>query len=253
MIKLHRKCVKKEMLPTKLCPGCGHGVLANILVTSIVESLVDSKKVVFVYSAGCTKWAFGSHIEIDSIEVPSQTAIAFGVGMQKADPDLKVIVVLGDNELNNDNLVALINAARKSVNIRVICANNNISAFLEGHVSGTTPVGAITSNLPSSNMNPPLDFCKIIAASDAQYVARFSILNLKNIMKSLKIALNSKGLSFIEVLTTCPTYYGKLNSMGSSVEMLKSLRINCVLGDIIRNTSQKGFSEPVFVGENIKR
>jgi 2-oxoglutarate ferredoxin oxidoreductase subunit beta len=39
--------------------------------------------------------------------------------------------------------------------------------------------------------------------------------------RAIKKGLETKGFSFIEILSQCPTGYGRRNQMGDAVEMLK--------------------------------
>ncbi len=77
-----------------------------------------------------------------------------------------------------------------------------------GQQSPTTPQGLITVTTPYGNFEKPFDVSKIIAETNANYVARWCIVNFTQLKESVKEALTKydKGFRFIEVWAPCITY-----------------------------------------------
>ena len=52
---------------------------------------------------------------------------------------------------------------------------------------------------------------------------------MRRLAKSIAEALQLKGFRFIEVLSQCPTVYGRRNNMPTGLDMLKFFKENCVI------------------------
>ncbi len=62
--------------------------------------------------------------------------------LNSINPDLCVMVISGDGDLSSIGGNHLIHAARRNIDLKVICANNMIYGMTGGQVASTTPKGA---------------------------------------------------------------------------------------------------------------
>ncbi|KKL90856.1 hypothetical protein LCGC14_1900480, partial [marine sediment metagenome] len=53
------------------------------------------------------------------------------------------------------------------------------------------------------------------------FVARTTTYHEKQLTNIIKKAIQHVGFSVVEVLTQCPTYFGRKNDLGSAVDMMK--------------------------------
>lgn len=97
----------------------------------------------------------------------------------------------------------------------------------------TTPVGARSTTSPEGNVEPPFNLCYLAAASGAVYVARWTVTHFRQLRKGMMEAMNRRGFSFIEIMSPCPTLYGRINRLGTGLDMMKFLQKN----SMIRNGS----------------
>jgi 2-oxoglutarate ferredoxin oxidoreductase subunit beta len=81
----------------------------------------------------------------------------------------------------------------------------------------TTPTDARTSTSPYGNAEHPFSVPYLAAASGATYVARWTALHVRRLERSILEGLANRGFSVIEVISPCPTYYGRWNKMGSAL------------------------------------
>lgn len=253
MSKKLYKYMRKENFPTPFCPGCGHGIVMGLIVRAVHELDMDIDDFVFVSGSGCAGWIPAAHFAADTLHASHGQAIAHATGIKKANPNLKVIVVGGDGDIGSNAAGQLVHAARRNMDMLVICSNNQILAQGGGQTSPTTPIGAITTTEKLGSAERPFDLCKIAHASGAQYVARSSAYHAKLSLKYIKYGMISKGFSYVEILSPCPVEYGARNNFKNSVEMLKSQRINCVPSDIITGSEQKGVTDRISIGEFIRK
>ena len=246
--------LRKDRLPHILCEGCGDGIIVNALLEAIVELGLPREKIVFVSGIGCSSRIPG-YLLFDSLHTTHGRAIAFATGIKLANPELKVIVITGDGDMAAIGGNHFLHAARRNIDITVICSNNYNYGMTGGQVSPTTPRGWRTTTTPYGNAEPPMDIAKVAAAAGANYVARWSTASPLQIKESIKKALTKEGFTLVEVLTQCPTAFGRRNKLRTAVEMLRWYKENTVALHHAQELEEKGvdLSAKVVVGEFVDR
>jgi 2-oxoglutarate ferredoxin oxidoreductase subunit beta len=160
---------------TPFCPGCGHGILMGLILRSIDELKMDMRKMLFVSGIGCAAWIPSPHFAGDTLHTLHGRAVAFATGAKLANPELCVLIISGDGDLSAIGGNHLIHAARRNLDLKVICANNMIYGMTGGQAAPTTPQGARTATTGQGNPYPPFDLCRLVAAAGATYVARYGV------------------------------------------------------------------------------
>jgi len=237
--------IRREALPTPFCPGCGHGIILGALDRAISELGLDPRKLLFVSGIGCAAWIPSPHLAADTLHVTHGRPIAFATGAKLVKPELKVVVVSGDGDLAAIGGNHLIHAARRDIEMVVICANNAIYGMTGGQVSPTTPPGARTSTTPRGCRERPFDLCKLVAAAGASYVARYTVLHVRQLQRSIMRALEHPGFAFIEVISPCPTEYGRRNRLGGPEALMEHLRERYLPVGLYRDREFKEESTPI--------
>ncbi|NTU49144.1 MAG: 2-oxoacid:ferredoxin oxidoreductase subunit beta [Syntrophobacteraceae bacterium] len=211
--------LRTDRVPHIWCAGCGIGTAFSSCLVAMQASGLDIQKTVMVSGIGCSGRAAG-YVKLDSYHTTHGRAIPFATGMKLANPDLNVIVFSGDGDLFAIGGNHFIHAARRNVDITVICVNNLNYGMTGGQAAATTPSMAKTTTTPMGNPEQPFSLPLLAYASGATYVARWTILHTRDLTKSIEEAFLRKGFSFIEVLAPCPTGYGRRNRE-SPLETLK--------------------------------
>jgi len=132
-----------------------------------------------------------------------------------------VVVYSGDGDLFAIGGNHLIHAARRNVDIKVICVNNLIYAMTGGQTAPTTPNDVITSTNPYGTYDPAFNLPYLVEAAGAVYVARWTVFHVKQLARAMQEMFAKKGFSFIEVLSPCPTLYQRRNKMGDGLDTMK--------------------------------
>ncbi|MBC7250264.1 MAG: 2-oxoacid:ferredoxin oxidoreductase subunit beta [Anaerolineae bacterium] len=197
--------------PTPFCAGCGHGIFINAFLRAADEAGLDFGRTVFVSGIGCGAWVPSPHFLADTLHVIHGRAIAFATGVKLTRPELEVVVISGDGDLTTIGGNHLIHAARRNLPIKVFCLNNWLFGMTGGQVSATTPPGAITATTPSGNPHRSFDLVKLARGAGAPYVARWSVARPRWLRQGIETALREPGFAFVEVLSICPTQYGRAN------------------------------------------
>jgi len=215
--------LRKEMIPHIWCEGCGNGIILNSYVRALDELDLNLDKVVTVSGIGCIGRLSG-YTNTDSFHTTHGRAIAFATGVKLANPELKVVVISGDGDLFAIGGNHFIHAARRNVDLQVICANNFNYGMTGGQYGPTTPREAWTTTTPYGNIEHPFNLVHLAAASGAVYVARWTTIHVRRLKAAIKKALQKDGFSFIEVVTPCPEIFGRYNKMRTGLDMMDWFR-----------------------------
>jgi 2-oxoglutarate ferredoxin oxidoreductase subunit beta len=212
--------LRMDRIPHIWCPGCGIGTVVTSFSDALKKSKIDLDDVAIVSGIGCTGRVAG-YVKLDSFHTTHGRAVPFATGLKLANPDLKVVVFSGDGDIFGIGGNHFIHAARRNMDIKIICVNNFNYAMTGGQVAATTPIDANASTAPYGNFEFPFSLPYLAEAAGATYVARWTALHLRRVTKSIQEALAKPGFSFIEVITPCVTLYARRNRLGDGLNLLK--------------------------------
>lgn len=238
-----------ERIPHIWCPGCGIGTVFSGVIAAIQKSGRDLNQMAMVSGIGCTGRMAG-YIKLDSFHTTHGRALPFATGLKLAKPDTKVMVVSGDGDLFAIGGNHFIHAARRNMDLTVVCVNNLNYGMTGGQQAPSTPLGAKTTTSVDGSPEEPFNFCSLAAACGAVYVARWTALHIRLLTNAITEAMQKKGFSFIEVLTPCPSSFGRRNRMGSALDTLKFYHERSVIrNDIDPKDAALNFDDEIVVGK----
>ena len=165
--------VRPSASRTANCPGCGNGILAQAILRAFKEDNRDMDDFVFVSGIGCAAWIPSPFFNGDVLHTTHGRPLAFATGVKLAAPDRNVMVISGDGDLLAIGGNHFIHAARRNIDMTVICINNSIYGMTGGQVAPTTPVGLKTMTSPYGNVENSFDISSLAAAAGATFVARW--------------------------------------------------------------------------------
>jgi 2-oxoglutarate ferredoxin oxidoreductase subunit beta len=216
----YEKFLRKDRIPHIWCEGCGNGIILNCFARALDELNIDLDKVAVVSGIGCIGRISG-YTNTDSFHTTHGRPIAFATGVKLANPELTVAVISGDGDLFAIGGNHFIHAARRNLDIKVICANNFIYGMTGGQGGPTTPLETWTTTTPYGNIEQAFNLVHLAAACGAVYVARWTTLQTRWLTESIKKALQKEGFSFIEIISECPEIFGRYNKMDTALKMMK--------------------------------
>jgi 2-oxoglutarate ferredoxin oxidoreductase subunit beta len=178
--------------------------------------------------------------------------------MKLANPELMVTVFSGDGDLAAIGGNHLIHAARRNVDINVICVNNFNYGMTGGQVGPTTPQGARGTTAPYGNPELPFNLPYLMAACGANYLSRWTTIHVRQLKDDILYTFSKPGFTFIEVLAPCPVGFGKLNGIEDGLEEMELYRERSLLvqdGDVRADELVIDLREdqPIYVGSFIDR
>jgi len=219
--------------PFHYCPGCTHGIIHRLVAESL-EELDLLGTAVGISPVGCSVFCY-NYFNCDMQEAAHGRAPAVATGIKRVHPELTVFTYQGDGDLASIGAAEIVHAAMRGEKITTIFVNNAIYGMTGGQMAPTTLVGQKATTAPwgreESHAGLPLRVSEMLATiPKAAFVERVSVHDVKHIIrakkaikKAFQLQTEGKGFTFVEVLSTCPTNWGK-----TPVEALKWLEENMV-------------------------
>jgi 2-oxoglutarate ferredoxin oxidoreductase subunit beta len=247
------KWLRSERMPHIWCAGCGIGPTLYAWARALDRVGIDKRKVVYVSGIGCCGRGSG-YLDVDGFHTTHGRAIPFAIGLKLVKPELCVNVISGDGDLFSIGGNHFIHAARRNIDLLVICTNNFIYGMTGGQLAATTPRGDYSTTTPYGNIEHPFNTPHLADASGAVYVARWTSLHVRMLERSIAEALQMKGFRYIEVLSPCPVNYGRRNRLREVDDIAKWFLRSSVIKDGADTSEvqiEKG--KPIILGTFVKR
>jgi len=215
----YSRYLRNSKMPHIWCPGCGYGIILKSMIRAIDTLGWNKNEVVVASGIGCASRLPG-YLDFNTLHTTHGRSIGFSTGIKVANPDLKVISLGGDGDMSAIGGNHLIHACRRNIDITVLVFNNYIYGMTGGQYSPTTPVGSRASTAPYGMSENPFDIAELVIGAGATFVARTTTYHALPMEKLIVQALKHKGLSVVEIITGCPTGYGRKNKLASPAAML---------------------------------
>lgn len=215
------------------CPGCGHGIVHR-LVAEVVDELGIQDRTIAIVPVGCAVFGY-KYFNLDSIEAAHGRAPAAATGVKRTNPNNVVFTYQGDGDLASIGTAEIVHAAHRGEKITTIFINNAIYGMTGGQMAPTTIPGQVTQTTPFGRDTElagyPIRVCEMMATLSgtalAQRVAVDTVPHIRETKKAIRKAFENqkekRGLSIVEVLSTCPTNWGM-----TPLEAIKRLQDECI-------------------------
>ena len=206
-------------VPLHYCPGCTHGIVHRLVAEAIDELGIEGKTI-GVASVGCSVFTY-NYFECDMVQAAHGRAPAVATGVKRSDPSNIVFTYQGDGDLASIGTAETVHAAARNENITIIFINNAIYGMTGGQMAPTSLPGQVTQTSPYgrdvNTVGYPVRICEMLSELEgASYLERVAVNNVNNvkaakkaIKKAFQNQIEGKGFSLIEVVSTCPTNWGK--------------------------------------------
>ena len=209
-----------KKFPHLWCPGCGNGTIVHAMLIAIDNLQLNKDDIALISGIGCSGRT-PVYVDFNTLHTTHGRALSFATGLKLAKPSLNVMVVMGDGDATAIGGNHFIHACRRNIDMTAIIFNNNIYGMTGGQYSPTTPYHAKAATAKHGNIEKPFDISKLAETSGATFVARSTTFHVRQLINVIQEALQHKGFSVVEVVTHCPTTYGRRNKMSDPVEMVK--------------------------------
>lgn len=211
--------IRERFFPHLWCPGCGHGIVLNNMIRAVDQLGLKKKEIVMVSGIGCSSRIAG-YLDFHTLHTMHGRALACATGVKLSRPELNVIVPMGDGDALAIGGNHFIHAARRNINITALIMNNRIYGMTGGQFSPLSGQGALATTAPFGNIDQGFDIVALAEAAGATFVARTSVYHAREVQRLIAQAIAHPGFAVVEVMSQCPTYFGRKNKEGSAVEMM---------------------------------
>ena len=205
--------------PTHYCPGCTHGIIHR-LVAEAIDTLGIEGRTIGIAPVGCSVLAY-NYFNCDMTIAAHGRAPAVATGIKRANPENIVFTYQGDGDLASIGMAEVVHAAARNENITIIFANNAVYGMTGGQMAPTSLPGQITQTSPygrdAASSGFPVRICEMLSQLDGpEFVTRVAVNSPKHtlaakqaIEKAFRNQVEGRGFSIVEVLSSCPTNWGK--------------------------------------------
>jgi 2-oxoglutarate/2-oxoacid ferredoxin oxidoreductase subunit beta len=211
--------IRERFFPHMWCAGCGHGIVLNALIRAVEKLGMSRNEIVMVSGIGCSSRISG-YLDFHTLHTLHGRALAFATGVKLSKPKLNVIVPMGDGDALAIGGNHFIHAARRNIDMTALIMNNRIYGMTGGQYSPLSGEGTLATTAPYTNIDQAFDTIELAKAANATFVARTTAYHVQQISDLIAKAILHKGFSVVEILTQCPTYFGRKNKQGGAVKML---------------------------------
>jgi 2-oxoglutarate ferredoxin oxidoreductase subunit beta len=242
------KYLRKDRMTHVWCPGCGNGVIMKSFIEAAGNLGLNKNKVAVVSGIGCSSRVTG-YLDFNTMHTLHGRSVAFASGVKLARPDLDVIVIGGDGDMLAIGGNHFIHACRRNLDLTVILFNNSIYGMTGGQYSPTTPEGSIAATAPYGNLEDQFDPVQLAITSGATYVARSTVYHFLQTTKFIENGLKNRGMSVIEVISNCHTYFGRYNKMAKPEKMMQHFKDNTITIKKAETMNKEELKGKIVMGE----
>ena len=243
------KYLRERFLPHLWCPGCGHGTVLNGLLRAVDKLGMSKNEIVMVSGIGCSARISG-YVDFHTLHTIHGRALAFATGVKMSRPELNLVVPMGDGDALAIGGNHFIHAARRNIDITAIVMNNRIYGMTGGQYSPLSGQQIIATTAPFTNIDPSFDVVELSRAAGATFIARTTTYHVKQIDDFIKQAILHEGFAVVEILSQCPTHFGRKNKQGSAVDMMKLYKdITTPIGSKAKKENPNLIERGIFVQE----
>jgi len=191
------------------CPGCGNFAIQHAMKFVIQELEAEGMardQIVLVSGIGCHA-KIADYFQLNSFYSLHGRTIPVATGIKMANPDLKVICFAGDGDLYAEGLDHLIHAAKRNIDITVICHNNRVYGLTTGQYTPTSPYGYRGKSTPNGLHEYPLNVIELLLGAGATFVSRAYTRRLPHLKRIFREAIMHPGFAHVDVLQICASFF----------------------------------------------
>ena len=238
---VYQKPALRTEKPYHYCPGCGHGVVHN-LILEVLEEMDLQDKAIGLAPVGCAVLAY-DYMNIDMQQAAHGRAPALASAINRMMPDKAVFTYQGDGDLAAIGTAETIHACNRGENIVIFFVNNGIYGMTGGQMAPTTLPGMPSSTSPYGRdvetMGGPMKITEMVAQLDGVYMATRQAVHTPAAVRKLKKIIRQafenqqarKGLSFVEIVSNCNSGW-KMPALAANKWMEENMFPVYPLGDI---------------------
>lgn len=209
MTPTSQQSLQSPVFPT-WCPGCGDFGIWASLKNALVELAIPEEQLVIVFGVGCSG-NMADFVRCYGFHALHGRALPVAEGIKLTNHGLKVLVVAGDGDTYGEGMGHFIAACRGNHDITLVVHDNEVYGLTTGQASPTMEQGRKTKSTPTGTIEVPINPIATAVMAGATWVGRGFAGNLAYTTELMKLALQHKGFSLLDVFQPCVTF-NKVNT-----------------------------------------
>jgi 2-oxoglutarate ferredoxin oxidoreductase subunit beta len=186
------------------CPGCGNFGILSALKMALVDLGISPHKLLVVSGIG-QAGKLPHYMKCNTFNSLHGRPVPVAVGAKIANRELIVIAVGGDGDGYGEGGNHWIHSMRRNHDITYMVHNNQVYALTTGQASPTSGAGFFSKTTPEG-APAPINPLALAVASNASFIARGFAGDVEHLAGLIKLAVNHKGFSFLDILQPCVTF-----------------------------------------------
>jgi len=190
------------------CPGCGNFAVLNAIKAVFGELIAAGTRredIVVVADIVCSSKII-DYVGVNSFDSLHGRAIPTAVGVKLANPQLTVVVHIGDGGAYAEGLEHLLFAAKRNVDLTVIVHDNGVYALTVGQAGPMTPSGYRGRSTPYGSESTPFNPLELLAVAGATWLGRGYSHGIPLLKRLYREAIDHRGFSLVDTLQVCVTF-----------------------------------------------
>jgi len=217
----------------RLCPGCGAGIIARLVMLAIDKPVVagcatgclEVASTIFPYSSWKTPWIHSAFENVAATISGVETAYRALKKQGKISKDAVFVAFGGDGGTYDIGLQSLSGAAERGHRMLYICYDNQAYMNTGIQRSSATPKWAHTTTSPVGKVIPgkkqwSKNLTEIMVAHGIPYVATSIPGRWMDLINKVEKAISFDGFTFIDVLSPCRLGWGYEPSLTLEISRL---------------------------------
>jgi 2-oxoglutarate ferredoxin oxidoreductase subunit beta len=213
-----------EIKPT-WCEGCGNFAIHVALKKALSELNISPSEAFMAFDIGCNGNG-ADKINLYRFKGLHGRSIPLAVGAHLANRKFTVLADIGDGGCFHEGLDHLVHAIRSNYNITILIHNNENFALTTGQATVSTKTEKPMYGLPDGKPERSINISEFILNQHPSFFAKATSLDPLQLSELIKLGINNKGCSVIEIMQVCPTYNKEFTPEWASQNIKKIDTVN---------------------------
>jgi 2-oxoglutarate ferredoxin oxidoreductase subunit beta len=192
------------------CPGCGNYNLWQALRAAYANLGLSHEQLAVVWGIGCHGNG-ADFTRAQGFHALHGRALPVATGLRLANPELTVVVEMGDGDGYGIGLGHFLHTCRRNLDMTIVAHDNQVYGLTVGQTSPTSDVGMKTVSTPFGVLEQPVNAVGLAIAEGATFVARGFAGDVPHLTALFEQAIRHRGISVVDVLQPCVTF-NKVNT-----------------------------------------
>jgi 2-oxoglutarate ferredoxin oxidoreductase subunit beta len=192
------------------CPGCGNYAILRALKMALSELEISPQSLVFVSGIG-QAGKLPHYIKGNVFNGLHGRSLSPATAIKTVNPELKVIDISGDGCMYGEGGNHFMHTIRRNPDITNLVHNNMVYGLTKGQASPTSQYNFKTPLQVDGVFEEPFNPLAVAISLGASFVARAFSGDLNKTKEIIKMALNHRGYSLVDIFQPCVTF-NKVNT-----------------------------------------